>query len=199
MKRISLGLLLSAAVFFSSCRNENQTGEDRVEEHTNQTQNSTTAEQNQKESQELKVEIESKSDSNLSGTVVFTEENGEVTMKAEFSGLTEGTHAIHLHENADCSAEDGSSAGGHWNPTFEDHGEWGDENGHHKGDIGNFNADADGNATVNFSTDKWCIGCDDNTKNIIGTAVVVHDGVDDYTSQPSGDAGKRIGCGEVTR
>lgn len=198
MKRISLGILFSAAVLFSGCRDEGQTAEDRVEEQTNQTQNEAEAQQNQQASQEIRVNIESKSGSNVSGTAVFTEENGEVSMRVELSGLTEGTHAIHLHENADCSAEDASSAGGHWNPTFEDHGEWGDEE-YHKGDIGNFEADADGNATVEFSTDEWCIGCDDNNENIIGTAVIVHDGVDDYTSQPSGDAGTRIACGEVTR
>lgn len=199
MKRISLGILFSAAVIFSGCRNENQSGEDRVEESIDQTQDNSEAQQNQRESQEIRVQIESKSDSNVSGTAVFTEENGEVTMRAELSGLTEGTHAIHLHENADCSAEDGSSAGGHWNPTFEDHGEWGSEDGYHKGDIGNFEANAQGNATVTFSTDEWCIGCNDKTKNIVGTAVIVHDGVDDYTSQPSGAAGTRIACGEVTR
>lgn len=198
MKRISLGILFSAAVIFSSCRNESETAGERVDEHTNQTQNDSLALEEQRQPQEIRVEIESKSDSNVPGTAVFTEENGEVTMRAELSGLTEGTHAIHLHESADCSAEDGSSAGGHWNPTFEDHGEWGDEDGYHKGDIGNFDADAEGNATVTFSTDQWCIGCEDDTKNIIGTAVIVHDGVDDYTSQPSGDAGTRIACGELT-
>lgn len=196
MKRISLGFFLSAAIVLTGCRNENQTAEDRVEENVDMTQEDSMVEEN--EPQEIRVQIESKSGSNLSGTAVFTEENGEVSMRAELSGLTEGTHAIHLHEKADCSAEDGTSAGGHWNPTFEDHGEWGDEEGYHKGDIGNFDADADGNATVEFSTDEWCIGCDDDAKNIIGTAVVVHDGVDDYVSQPSGDAGSRIGCGEVT-
>ena len=198
MKRISLGILFSAAVIFTGCKNENQTAEDRVEEHTDLTQDSIAQQQNQ-QNQELRVQIQSTSGSNVSGTVVFTEENGEVTMRADLSGLTEGTHAIHLHENADCSAEDGSSAGGHWNPTFEDHGEWGDSDGYHRGDIGNFDANSDGNGTVEFSTDQWCIGCDDNTKNIVGKAVVVHDGVDDYTSQPSGDAGTRIGCGEITR
>ncbi len=198
MKRISLSILFSAAIIFSSCRNESESAGERVDEHMNQTQTDSLAQEEQNQPQEIRVEIESKSDSNVSGTAVFTEENGEVTMKAELSGLTEGTHAIHLHENADCSAEDGTSAGGHWNPTFEDHGEWGDEDGYHRGDIGNFEADADGNATVEFSTDQWCIGCDDDTKNIIGTAVIVHDGVDDYTSQPSGDAGTRIACGEVT-
>ncbi|MBC70735.1 MAG: superoxide dismutase, partial [Muricauda sp.] len=41
---------------------------------------------------------------------------------------------------------------------------------------------------------EWCIGCDDEKKNILGKAVIVHQGVDDYTSQPSGAAGARIAC-----
>ncbi len=198
MKRISLGILFSAAVIFTGCRNENQTAEDRVEENVNMTQEYEEVQPELTDGEQVRVDIESKSDSNVSGTAVFMQENGEVSMTVELTGLTEGTHAIHLHENADCSAEDGSSAGGHWNPTFEDHGEWGDEDGYHKGDIGNFEADADGNATIEFSTDEWCIGCDDDSKNIVGTAVVVHAGEDDYVSQPSGDSGTRIACGEVT-
>lgn len=142
----------------------------------------------------IKFQMEPKSDSEVSGEVTFTEENGTVIMKATLSGLTEGEHAIHIHEKADCSSADGKSTGGHWNPTFQPHGKWGDEAGYHKGDIGNFVADADGNATVDFATTEWCIGCDDETKNIVGKAVIVHQGVDDYTSQPSGAAGARVAC-----
>ncbi|MHA7864599.1 superoxide dismutase family protein [Flagellimonas marinaquae] len=138
--------------------------------------------------------MEPKSDSNVSGEVVFTQDEGQVIMRATFLGLDEGEHAIHLHEKADCSSPDGKSTGGHWNPTFEQHGKWGSEDGYHKGDIGNFTADADGNATVEFTTDEWCIGCGDDTKDILGKAVIVHQGVDDYTSQPSGAAGARIAC-----
>ncbi|MCR9229132.1 MAG: superoxide dismutase family protein [Flavobacteriaceae bacterium] len=138
--------------------------------------------------------MEPKSDSNVNGEVVFTQENGEVIMRATFTGLDEGEHAIHLHEKADCSSADGKSTGGHWNPTKEPHGKWGAEEGYHKGDIGNFTADADGNATVEFTTDEWCMGCGDNTKDIMGKAVIVHQGIDDFTSQPSGAAGARIAC-----
>lgn len=198
MKRLSLTILFSATLILSGCRNETQTADERVDEHTNLTQEDTDAQQAEG-TEEIRVQMQPKSNSNLSGTVVFTEENGEVTMEAEIHGLSEGKHAIHLHENADCSAEDASSAGGHWNPTFEDHGEWGDPDGYHKGDIGNFEVDSEGRGTITFSTDEWCIGCDDNTKNVIGKSVVVHDGVDDFTSQPSGDAGTRVGCGEITR
>lgn len=142
----------------------------------------------------IAFKMEPKSDSNVAGEVSFTEENGEVVMKATFSGLTPGEHAIHIHDKADCSAADGTSTGGHWNPTAEPHGKWDNSAGYHRGDIGNFTADADGNATLEFTTDLWCIGCEDETKNIVGKAVIVHQGVDDFTSQPSGAAGARISC-----
>ncbi|MBD1261105.1 superoxide dismutase family protein [Maribacter polysiphoniae] len=138
--------------------------------------------------------MEPKSDSTVKGEVTFTQEDDEVTMIANFSGLTPGKHAIHLHEKADCSSYDGKSTGGHWNPTHEPHGKWGAAEGYHKGDIGNFVANEEGNATLTFSTDQWCIGCDDQNRNIVGKAVIVHQGVDDFVSQPSGDAGARISC-----
>ncbi|MGS2760756.1 superoxide dismutase family protein [Sinomicrobium sp. M5D2P9] len=148
-------------------------------------------------SNELTVVMEPKSESNVKGTVIFKEENGEITMTATFEGMAPGEHAIHLHEKADCSAADGTSTGGHWNPTFEKHGKWGDAEGYHKGDIGNFTADQDGKGSITFSTDKWCMDCDDDTKNIVGKAVIVHQGVDDFTTQPTGDAGGRISCGGI--
>lgn len=145
----------------------------------------------------IAVTMEAKSDSNVQGEAYFTQKDGMVKMEAKFSGLTPGSHAIHLHEKADCSAADGSSAGGHWNPTHERHGKWGDSEGYHKGDIGNFEADADGNGGITFETDEWCIGCGDETKDILGKAVIVHDGTDDFVSQPTGDAGGRVSCGGV--
>ena len=144
--------------------------------------------------EKIAFNMEPKSGSEVVGTVTFTDEDGTVTMVAELSGLEPGEHAIHLHEKADCSSDDGKSTGGHWNPTAEPHGKWGAEEGYHRGDIGNFTADEEGNARVEFSTDLWCIGCEDSTKNILGKAVIVHAGVDDYTSQPSGAAGARVSC-----
>ena len=143
---------------------------------------------------EITFQMEPKSDSNVQGTVTFTEKGGMVAMSATFSGLTPGDHAIHLHEKADCSAADATSTGGHWNPTAAPPGKWGDTGGFHMGDIGNFTADADGNATVTFETDLWCIGCGDPNRDILGKAVIVHEGSDDFTSQPSGAAGPRVSC-----
>ena len=145
----------------------------------------------------LKFSLEPKSDSNVKGEVSFIEENGTVSMNANLSGLTPGEHAIHIHEKADCSSADGKSTGGHWNPTFAPHGKWGSTEGYHRGDIGNFTADAEGNATVEFSTDEWCLGCGDETKNLIGKGVIVHQGEDDFVTQPTGDAGGRISCAGI--
>ena len=142
----------------------------------------------------IKFSMEPKSNSSVKGEVTFTQEAGKITMVANFSGLTPGEHAIHLHEKADCSTDDGKSTGGHWNPTHEPHGKWGAAEGYHKGDIGNFVADSEGNANMEFTTDQWCIGCEDDNMNILGKAVIVHQGVDDFVSQPSGAAGARISC-----
>ena len=147
-----------------------------------------------KTTKRISFSLNPKSESNTNGTVLFTEKDGQVTLESSMSGLIQGTHAIHIHEKADCSSEDGKSSGGHWNPTFENHGAWGSKDGYHKGDIGNFLADNNGNGGITFSTDQWCLGCDDDTKNLIGKAVIVHQGTDDLISQPSGAAGARISC-----
>ena len=190
MKKISLlliGLILMSSYSCKEAKKEAEEASEAVEESMEMVQEEVMEES-------IAFKMEPKSDSNVSGEVRFTEKDGMVSMSATFSGLSAGEHAIHIHEKADCSAADGTSTGGHWNPTAEPHGKWGDEGGYHKGDIGNFTADADGNATVSFETDQWCIGCDDPNKNIVGKAVIVHQGVDDFVSQPSGAAGARISC-----
>ena len=143
------------------------------------------------------VMLDPKSGSTAKGNVVFRQRSKTVSMTAVFSGLDEGTHAVHLHEKSDCSSDDGKSSGGHWNPTAQPHGEWGDEAGYHKGDIGNFTVNENGTGTITFVTEEWCIGCGDDTKDILGKAVIVHQGTDDFKSQPSGAAGSRVSCGGI--
>ena len=146
----------------------------------------------------LTILLSPKSKSSVTGKVEFIESNGSIQMTAVLKGLSEGSHAIHIHEKSDCSSDDGKSSGGHWNPTGQPHGKWGAETGYHKGDIGNFMVkNAADETTVEFSTDEWCIGCGDETKDILGKGVIVHQGVDDFTSQPSGAAGSRVSCGGI--
>lgn len=153
---------------------------------------------NSSDSKNLNITFESKSNSAVKGTATFTEKKGKVTFLAKLSGLTPGIHAIHIHEKSDCTAADGSSAGGHWNPTFKKHGKWG-VGEYHKGDIGNFIADENGNGTITLTTDEWSIGGEDETKNILGKGLIVHQGADDFTSQPAGNAGARVACSAIIK
>lgn len=144
------------------------------------------------------VVMHAASNSNVEGEVIFTQKDNKVKMQGLFSGLNPGgKHAIHLHEKADCSAPDATSAGGHWNPTNQKHGKWEDADGFHQGDIGNLEVSKDGQASITFETDRWCIDCEEETMNIIGKGIIVHEDKDDFVSQPTGDAGERISCGEI--
>ncbi|SRR5690606_11247325 len=198
MKNYSFFVFLAALFSFAACQNSNNNTENDDMDMTPDTEIRTTN-QNMTDNTAatIMVTLEPRSGSNLSGTATFTQANGEVTLKATINGLSEGEHAIHIHETGDCSAEDGSSAGGHWNPTNERHGKWGDSEGYHKGDIGNFTVNANGVGMLEFTTDEWCIGCNDPQKDIVGKALIIHDGVDDFTSQPAGNAGARVGCGVI--
>jgi Cu-Zn family superoxide dismutase len=139
--------------------------------------------------------LESRSGSTVTGKVTFTQKDGKVLMKVSAKGLTPGTHAIHLHDKGDCSAPDATSAGGHWNPTSEDHGKWGHAPFHH-GDIGNLVADAKGKAELTVESELWTLG-DGKPSDVVGHAVVVHAKEDDFTTQPTGNAGGRIACGII--
>lgn len=150
------------------------------------------------DAKKLSIALEPKSNSTVTGTATFTEKEGKVTFEAKISGLKPGVHAIHIHEKSDCSAADGSSAGGHWNPTFQKHGKWGSDS-YHKGDIGNFTADEKGNGKITLTTDEWCIGCGDEKKDILGKGLIVHQDPDDYTSQPAGNAGARVACSAIIK
>lgn len=202
MKKIGLSIIAIMLIAFTSCKEEKK---DAVKDVT-KTEEVKKSDTNKKESissmnsskkSKVDVRLESKSGSEAEGKMVFTEENGEVSLDAKFRGLSPGKHAIHIHEKADCSSEDGKSAGGHWNPTFQNHGKWGDENGYHKGDIGNIEVDKNGYGKISMKTDEWCIGCDDENKNILGKAIIVHQGTDDFVTQPTGAAGARVSCGGI--
>lgn len=192
MKRLILIIIPISLAILVSCKNNEKEAESSPE--------STTEEkvvEVEVEDIALGIRLRPIGENEAYGKVSITETDGEVTFEANLTGLTPGMHAIHLHEKADCSSEDGSSAGGHWNPTFEAHGAWGAETGFHRGDIGNFEVDEKGNGSITLTTDLWCIGCEDETKNILGKAIIVHQGEDDLTSQPSGAAGARVSCGGV--
>ena len=139
--------------------------------------------------------IGSLGDSGVTGMAVFTQNGDQITFMAEIQGAMPGLHAIHIHAYGDCSAPDGTSAGGHWNPTNVAHGKWG-EGEFHLGDIGNITVGEDGMGRITLTTDLWEIGTGSDI-DVVGRSIIVHVGADDFVSQPSGAAGARIGCGVI--
>ncbi len=196
MKRTLFMLSIFMLMISTSCKNDKKE-ETQLEESMEMNDYEATEDRASEEMKKVQVALDPKSNSNAKGNVVFSEENGVVSMNVILEGLKEGSHAIHIHETADCSSPDGTSAGGHWNPTGQPHGQWGNSSGYHKGDIGNMNANANGNATISMRTDEWCIGCGDSNKDILGKAIIVHEGADDFKTQPTGDAGGRVSCGGI--
>jgi Cu-Zn family superoxide dismutase len=141
--------------------------------------------------------IDPRSGSALSGMAIFTENDGTITVTLDVEGAPPGIHAAHLHQFGDCSSVDGKSAGGHWNPSSKDHGQWGHDP-FHLGDLGNVVVDEAGYGSLTLTTDKWELGTGGDL-DIVGLGVIVHASADDFTSQPSGAAGARIGCGVVVK
>lgn len=180
---ITLCLLLSAC---GSGGQQNDESQDVATEQQEEQQDQATA----------TATMEAASGSKVTGEAKFTEEDGKVRFELTVENLTPGEHAVHLHEKGDCSAEDASSAGGHWNPTMKPHGKRGDGTSYHKGDIGNMNVGNDGKGTMNLTVEGWSIGGADST-NVVGKSVIVHEKADDFTSQPSGNAGARVSCGVI--
>lgn len=137
-----------------------------------------------------------KADTAGNGSADFRQKGDKVEMKLtiSFPSLANKTVAVHFHEHGDCG-DSGKGAHGHWNPTNEKHGKW-DSAEHHSGDIGNISLNAEGQGEVIIESDRWTIGGDEKT-NIMNRAIIVHSGVDDYTTQPTGNSGSRIGCGVI--
>ena len=135
--------------------------------------------------------------SGVGGTATFTKTNSGTRLDLEISGAQEGQVAVHIHEGSECDNINGAKAGGHWNPTEEPHSLWG-AGAFHSGDIGNIKINKTGYARyVMLDTlGRWTIG-GEKTTNVINRTIIIHSGVDDGKTQPSGNAGVRIGCGAI--
>lgn len=128
----------------------------------------------------------------LSGLIKFYRTSyGGILIEAEIFGLpninepgSSDFYAMHIHEFGDCSGNF-ENTGSHYNPEGEPHPD-------HAGDLlpllGN-----QGYAWSAFYDKRFTI------EEIIGKSVIIHSNRDDFTSQPSGDSGDKIGCGEIKR
>ena len=126
--------------------------------------------------------------SSITGTVKFYQKQNCVLVTADISGLPHneaGFFGFHIHEGSDCGGNGFSNSKSHFNPEANPHPK-------HAGDLpplmlcGN-------KAHLSVLTDRFKIA------EIIGRTVIIHNMPDDFTTQPSGNAGEKIACGVIRR
>lgn len=131
------------------------------------------------------------------GSAVLTAMANGVKIRLDLKGLTPGEHALHFHETGSCVPPKFDSAGGHFTPQKSKHG-FDEAGGPHAGDMPNLVIGADGRVATEVINTAVNLGKGGNSLlKQGGTALVVHEKADDYKSQPAGNAGSRIACGEI--
>lgn len=178
--------LLAVTFLFSACQMQEN-------KETEQTKSTTNKAMTQPKIEKAVCVLHPTAGNDVQGTVTFTQQANGIHIQANLSGLSEGKHGFHIHQYGDCSAADGTSAGGHFNPENTKHGGPNDKI-RHVGDLGNIVADADGNATLSMTDTVISFH---GKHSIIGRGIIVHAGEDDLTSQPTGAAGARVACGVI--
>ena len=125
----------------------------------------------------------------FSGCVQFYQENGCVLIVADISGLPKtsetGFFGFHIHQGRDCSGAGFSRTEGHYNPLGQGHPE-------HAGDLPPL-LSCHGQAYLSVKTDRFSVN------EIIGRTVVIHSDLDDFHTQPAGNAGEKIACGVIRK
>jgi len=131
---------------------------------------------------------------NPQGRVRFTQQGDGVRVTGRITGLRPGReHGFHIHEAADCTG-DGLATKGHFNPFGSSHGKHG-SSAHHAGDLPSLVANQAGVAEFDTVVKHLTVAA--GPASIVGRGLIVHREPDDYTTQPTGNAGPRPGCAQI--
>ncbi|MET3574512.1 superoxide dismutase family protein [Bhargavaea ullalensis] len=129
------------------------------------------------------------------GTVLLTGDEKGTGIRITAEGMEPGVKAIHVHETGVCTPPDFESTGSHFNPHSKEHG-FENPNGFHAGDLPNIEVDKEGK--VDLETVSEHVSLKEGKPGYLldedGSSIVVHEGPDDYKTDPAGNSGKRIAC-----
>ena len=124
----------------------------------------------------------------LRGNVCFYQRTDGVVVETNICGLPKTDSdffAFHIHEGNNCAGDTFPNTGGHFNPGRAEHP-------NHAGDLPPL-LSSHGKAYMKVLTDRFCL------EEVIGRTVIIHDAPDDFRTQPSGNAGRKIACGVIRK
>lgn len=138
-------------------------------------------------------------DAQPAGSARLYSEEGVLVLEVAATGLSPGSHGLHLHTTGRCDPPEFTSAGGHWNPTERQHGAAAPA-GPHAGDLPDLVAGANGRASLRVPLNDQAQSAGPSALlDADGAAVMIHAGPDDMRSDPSGNSGARVACGILVR
>lgn len=131
------------------------------------------------------------------GQVQLVQATNGVLLRMTLKGAPAGERAFHIHAVGKCEPPF-ASAGPHFNPGGHKHGLEAKE-GSHAGDMPNLHIPASGDLVIEVANPMVTLvkGQPNSLFDADGSAIVIHAGVDDYKSDPAGNAGDRIICGVI--
>lgn len=132
------------------------------------------------------------------GSAEIVQRGENLHLRARVSGQTPGDHGIHLHMTGKCEAPGFTTAADHLNPGAHQHGSL-NPAGPHTGDLPNISVQPDGSGVLEAALTGTAADLMATIFDGDGTAVVFHNGPDDYKTDPSGNSGGRIACGVLGR
>ena len=136
-------------------------------------------------------------DGKVVAMAMLSQRPGGVLVRVEAKGLTPGLHAVHVHAVGKCDGPAFTSAGGHFNPANKKHG-LKSTDGPHAGDLPNMLVAKDGAGRFEALTDAISLRAGGlSVLDADGSAIVVHAGADDNTTDPTGNSGDRVACGII--
>lgn len=129
----------------------------------------------------------------IHGKVDFYDTYGGTILVAEVYGIPKetdvaggGFHGFHIHDGTLCTGNEADAfadADGHYNPKNASHPE-------HAGDLPPLLSNNGTAWAVVYSARFF-------PEDVIGKTIVLHDMADDFRTQPAGNSGEKIACGEI--
>ena len=133
------------------------------------------------------------------GQAYLTQAPHGVLLKMDLKNTTPGIHGLHIHDVGRCDRPSFESAGSHFNPTNRQHG-YLNARGPHAGDLPNIDVPSTTEHSVEYFLAD--ITLDPGARSLLdanGSSIVIHAGKDDYVSDPAGESGDRLACGQIVR